>query len=319
MRGQYRFQDDPAFGEICQRFHAGCPEIADFIALNNRVVCASNSLPNDVRTGCRRNDEREAVNVSTWKQYLHDHGEDQGCIILADNVQIRVDGLPNKKLQDLTTFYTQVGEDNCDTHMEGRFTPMHQCYPKCPLMLTTNMDVGNCLANGTQGKCTGIILKPHQSFHLRQVDNMTVKCIYASQVQSVLWNVNDKNVEIEPRQYNSLRAQFPLSKDLQESCSQRVTIHLKAVQIPLISNNATTGHKLQGSSVNTLYVPAWSYSTNWPYVVMSRVRKLAGLFLGMPLNPFKDYSVPESLTCMLNTFALKLPNQYFDSSKLCHL
>ena len=61
------------------------------------------------------------------------------------------------KLKDLTTFYTSVGEDDCQCHLEGKFTPMLRCYPRCPLMLTTNTDVGNNLANGTQGFCTGLI------------------------------------------------------------------------------------------------------------------------------------------------------------------
>jgi hypothetical protein len=36
------------------------------------------------------------------------------------------------------------------------------------------------------------------------------------------------------------------------------------------SNNATTGHKLQGSSVDSIFVHAWIYE--WAYVVLSRVR-----------------------------------------------
>ena len=128
LKGQYRFKKDPAFGQICSRFHSGCPTIGDFVTLNNRLVSSSNPVPRNVRTGCRRNDEREAVNVGTWLQYLKDHGDDQGFVILADNVHIRREGSPNTRLQDLTTFYTRVGEDNCDTHMEGRFTPMLRCY-----------------------------------------------------------------------------------------------------------------------------------------------------------------------------------------------
>ena len=304
LKGQHRFQEDPEFGMICSRFHDGCPTIDDFIAINSRVVSPTNPLPNNVRTGCKRNDEREAVNVGTWLQYLKDHGSDQGCVILADNVEIRTEGAPNKKLQDLMTFYTQVGEDDCETHMEGRFAPMLRCYPMCPQMLTINADVGNNLANGTQGLCAGIVLQPQQSFHLRHIDDMVVKCVYASQIKHVLWEVNKNIVFIEPKQYNCLKANFPLPPTLQEGKVKHVTIHLKATQIPLISNNATTGHKLQGSSLDALYVPAWNYATNWPYVVISRVRFLEGLFLGKELDPFKDYSVPQSLALMLNNFAI---------------
>ena len=316
LKGQYRFKKDPAFGQICSRFHSGCPTIGDFVTLNNRLVSSSNPVPRNVRTGCRRNDEREAVNVGTWLQYLKDHGDDQGFVILADNVHIRREGSPNTRLQDLTTFYTRVGEDNCDTHMEGRFTPMLRCYPKCPLMLTTNADVGNYLANGTQGYCAGVVLQPKQSFHMRQIDNMLVKCVYASQVKFMLWEVDGKTVHIEPKVYKCLRAQFPLPSSFDDTSSQHVTIHLQATQIPLISNNATTAHKLQGSTIPTLYVPAWNRSTNWPYVMMSRVQTLHGLFLGKPLHPSDDYSVPLSLTQMLNTFAIKASPTPFLYSRL---
>ena len=37
---------------------------------------------------------------------------------------------------------------------------------------------------------------------------------------------------------------------------------MKATQLPIIVNNATTGHKLQGSGVDTLFVHNWSYVTN---------------------------------------------------------
>ena len=70
----------------------------------------------------------------------------------------------------------------------------------------------------------------------------------------------------------------------------------------LVSNNASTCHKLQGSSVDKLYVPSWSYQPNWVYVMISRVRRLDGLFIGRPLDPTKDFSVPERLTGMLRMF-----------------
>ena len=132
----------------------------------------------------------------------------------------------------------------------------------------------------------------------------------------MLWEVSGKIIHIEPRQYNHLQVQFPLSCAIEGITSERFTLHLKATQIPLISNNATTGHKLQGSSVDILYVPSWNYCLNWPYVVISRVRTLQGLFLGKPLDSLKDYSVPESLTRMLNLLTTKASPCIFDYEQL---
>ena len=55
------------------------------------------------------------------------------------------------------------------------------------------------------------------------------------------------------------------------------------VQFPLNLNDATTAHKLQGSSKNMLIVNDWFYSHGWVYTVLSRVRTLKGLFLMKPL------------------------------------
>ena len=316
LHGQYRFKHDPAFGEICGRFRNGCPTIGDFIALNNRVVSSTTELPSNARTGCKRNDEREAVNVGIWLKYLAEHGEDKGFVILADDVEIRTEGAPNAKLKNLTTFYTEVGEDDCHTHMEGRFTPMLRCYPRCPLMLTTNLDVGNNLANGTQGYCVGIVFLSGETFHYRRINEYSVKCAFASQIRYLLWEVNGKTINIEPKKYSSLRTQFPFPLNIQGITNERFTLHLKATQIPLISNNATTGHKLQGSSVDILYVPSWSYDVNWPYVVLSRVKTLEGLFLGKQLDSKKDYSVPESLTRMLNLLMIQASPDEVDYTEL---
>ena len=55
-------------------------------------------------------------------------------------------------------------------------------------------------------------------------------------------------------------------------------VKMKATQLPVISNQATTGHKLQGASINQLFVNNWNYTTNWPYVVLSRLRSSKGFF-----------------------------------------
>ena len=118
-----------------------------------------------------------------------------------------------------------------------------------------------------------------------------------------MWQVDNQIHLIEPKTYKSLQAQFPIPKDLQATSSdKKVTVNLQATQLPLISSNATTGHKLQGASIDSLYVPSWNYMLNWCYVVISRVRTLKGLFLGKPLDPTKNYAVPKNLSTMLYMF-----------------
>ena len=317
MRGLYRFQNDTEFGKLCLHFHDGCPTLADFKAINDRVVSEHNPLPKDARVACQRNDEREAINVGTWLQHLKKYGADQGLIILADNIHVLGEGQIPKKLNDLSTFYTQVGEDDCSTHMEGRFAPMLRCYPQCPLMMTKNMDVPNNLANGTQGLCLGVTLKQNKVCHVRTIQGMPVQCAYASEVESLTWKVGKKIHFIQPKTYKSVQADFPLPPEHQAySSDKKVTVHLQATQIPLISNNATTGHKLQGATIDFLYVPSWNYNLNWCYVVLSRVRSLKGLYLGKPLDPTKNYAVPKSLNIMLQMLRTSFAPSPFNYKQL---
>ena len=61
--------------------------------------------------------------------------------------------------------------------------------------------------------------------------------------------------------------------------------------LPVNLNHATTGHKLQGKSVDEIVIVEWSpeNAKKWAYVVISRVRTLDGLFLLEPIPPNIDF------------------------------
>ena len=59
---------------------------------------------------------------------------------------------------------------------------------------------------------------------------------------------------------------------------------VKIQQYPINLNDATTGHKLQGMTKNTLIVRDWSFQPGWLYTNLSRVRTLTGLFINKQLN-----------------------------------
>jgi hypothetical protein len=79
-------------------------------------------------------------------------------------------------------------------------------------------------------------------------------------------------------------------------------------QFPVLVNHASTGHKLQGQTKQNLCISSWSYSKNWPYVQLSRVTALIGLFLRDPLkeDPSK-YSISNLLHNMLTKFRQRSP------------
>ena len=71
---------------------------------------------------------------------------------------------------------------------------------------------------------------------------------------------------------------------------------VKVTQVPVNCNIATTGHKLQGTSKDSLIVNSWSYGfANWVYVVLSRVRTRSGLILNKKLDLKKTFKVPDKL------------------------
>jgi hypothetical protein len=73
---------------------------------------------------------------------------------------------------------------------------------------------------------------------------------------------------------------------------------MRGTQLPIICNNATTGHKLQGTSIESLFVHTSTTVRNWMYVVLSRVKSIKGLYLRQQLDK-KDLAkfnhIPEKL------------------------
>jgi len=99
--------------------------------------------------------------------------------------------------------------------------------------------------------------------------------------------------KLKPQTFSSV-VKFPISRDCDD-----LTLSLGNVSITQFAVNstiATTGHKLQGMSKDSLIVNSWNYRfANWIYVVLSRVRTLSGLYLCKALDLHKQFKVPEKL------------------------
>ena len=55
---------------------------------------------------------------------------------------------------------------------------------------------------------------------------------------------------------------------------------IKIAYLPVNSSLSSTGHKLQGKTLDHLVVKSWEYNTpHWVYVIVSRVKTLIGLIL----------------------------------------
>ena len=69
----------------------------------------------------------------------------------------------------------------------------------------------------------------------------------------------------------------------------------------MISNDACTGWKLQGATVDNIYAIEWFPACkNWVYVILSRVKKRTGLYLRRPISKnISDYRLNRKLVTMM--------------------
>ncbi len=101
--------------------------------------------------------------------------------------------------------------------------------------------------------------------------------------------------KLKPETYT---AKASVSLDPEGITMEKTKIQVKFLQFALNTNDATTGHKLQGMSKDYIIVTSWdgiSRWSNWAYTVLSRAWQLEGLFLCKPLDSSVSFDVPEEL------------------------
>ena len=123
-----------------------------------------------------------------------------------------------------------------------------------------------------------------------------VNTVHAHEVKYMICR-KEKEKETDPDEYFKCEPKSSAIKILSKYLGNLPIRGINMTQFGVIDNIATTGNKLQGVSLDNIVVNSWNYtSPNWVYVVLSRVRKLAGLVLNIPLNGTKDYKPPPELT-----------------------
>jgi len=143
-------------------------------------------------------------------------------------------------------------------------------------MLTQNSNVKAGKANGTQALFQKVVIKHGTQLRTVKLGNgISVKAVFASEVDHIILRHCNDRIEpqvfaVKPKNF-SFVANILKPSVLRTKGDERETIRMMATQIPLIINNATTGHKLQGSGVDNVFVHTWSYKTNWVYVMLSPI------------------------------------------------
>jgi hypothetical protein len=91
---------------------------------------------------------------------------------------------------------------------------------------------------------------------------------------------------------------------------------MRGKQFPIISNSATTGHKLQGCTLAELAVFEQFHGQNWMYVVLSRVRTMKGLYLAEPLDLDIDkYAMPKKMKDMIADFKTRIGMELYTENE----
>lgn len=258
---------------------------------------------------CTTNKERNAVEASSFKNHiLATHPKIENAEQPPDNMLIIEASLRRKKkkvsqaIQDVVV--SKLGDDDIratDFSSKGaKITPAMRCYPGSHHMCITNKDLDKGRGNGTLCRCLGVKLKQGAR---REWKNWEGRKVYTVSVDDVEWvefehwpeppKNSTRTFRLTPQTF-SATIKLPLTNDC-DGLTIKVG-NVRVSQIPVNSNIATTGHKLQGMSKDSLIVNSWAYGfSNWVYVVLSRVRTLSGLFLNKPLDLDKDFEVPQNL------------------------
>ena len=325
LRGMHRFKQDPEWGSLLLRFRDGTVTIGDIAKVNQRVVSAGTQLPNDIRYATYFNHDRDSINSALFEErckalYARNGSLPDTVLIFSDKVEVQNSSKTFVPFHNSSSFWENCSKDDVKLpHGTGRMDPLLKLYNRCRVMLPCNSNVRDGKANGTQATVQKVILKNGETAqHVMLGGNIPVPAVLAHQVSHVLLKHSNSRIlpsafVLQPKQHN-FKANILKPRGMQVKGHEREKIKMRATQVPLIVNNATTGHKLQGAGVDTLFVHNWSYVTNWPYVILSRVKTRVGLFLRRPLsNDLQKYSVPDALKTMMAEFSTKAPAYWTDN------
>jgi hypothetical protein len=168
-------------------------------------------------------------------------------------------------------------------------------------MYTRNSDVLSGQANGSRVRFQKIHMKAGEMpFNLKLRCGTIINAVYASQIRSI--EVKHENTKMMPATFQITTNERTFKARIQVE-KEPMWQAMKGTQFPIISNTATTGHKLQGASLDALLVSSWHYGQNWAYVVLSRVRTMKGLYMNEELSlEKKKYAVDQDMISMIQKF-----------------
>ena len=319
--GLHRFDSDVEWGRILHRLRNGEPTDEDIELINERLLehlrHQNVTVPDNARYATYRNRTRDRINSQLFAKRVKESAKNG--VASKDHVLIFCDDLCSKETTGGGTgsakyisfkgrkdFWTNVGESDCMSR-RNRFDPVLKLWKYSEVMLTDN-DVEHGNANGTQLNVINVVLNEGETFGEVSMDGIMVQAVLAKQIKYVLCYDKRQRVLKKMRPEKSFfKARFAVpTGHRSERSSDHEFLQMRAIQVPFIMNNATTGYKLQGAGVDNIVVTEFAPKNvlNWIYVLLSRVRTRHGLFLKTKIpTDLSLYEIPKSLKNMLSFFS----------------
>jgi hypothetical protein len=324
LKGTHRFNSCPHMRRIMPNLRNGVLSEEDRKILNSRVINGRGVKKPDPLTtkyAVSRNIKRDEINVGVFRNYLQTYhkGKSESEIPLSAIVIMSTTKW-NKSQRALSfdqrkVLFEECSESHCRIQTQ-MCNPFLCLFTGCNLMVTKNIEVLIGIANGTTCKVRKVILKANSEMKKIKVYDCWVNSVSIEDVEQieVEWLDCDKFVGTFrlTSQKGTFRVQYPICEF---GINQRVNTNIEFRYFPVISNHATTGHKLQGKTVTSLVIEEWCKRKNWAYVVLSRVRTLGGLFMTRPIPEDIDFSPPSNYLDMMQNLRdniLAIPEQVSD-------
>ena len=320
LKGLFRFKDDPQWGKILGRMREDKITTNDIMEINKRVLNRVNvRLPSNASYCVYMNNDRSAVNTGVFHKVLKQSEanpelmKNNVLVVKGSNICRRSKGKKERPMApaDIKHIYTNCSDSRIKTKDgfgSGHFVdPLLKLYRWMPLMLLSNEDVPNGHANGTRVILEEVVLNDGASMEQIVIDGVTCNAVEASDIKHIVCHMERKKDDDKPKKMFHIKpkrmrcgVRAPLPECFGGNAKATINFTIGITQLPLIANNATTGHKLQGQTKESLVVSCWSKRRNWNYVALSRVTTRNGLFLVSELPFDTDFSIPDDLRKMLS-------------------
>ena len=317
LKGTHRYSKCEHMKRIMPAMQNNGLSREDKAILNSRVVNGTSvKLPSafSMRYATYFNNTRAGINCNIFRSYLemyHKNATETNIPFSAIVIKASPKWSHNKQklsFRQQKVFFERCSEADCKTAGgQQRCDPLLCLFTGCYLMNVSNQDVANGIANGTTSTLQKVWIKHGRRPSPLYLHGYWVHCISIEDVLCLELSWHDL------KRFKGSYKQFPESKSFSVKFPMncfgetiRMNSKLDIDHFPVVLNHATTGHKLQGKTLDSLFIAEWSNVRNWAYVVLSRVRTLDGLFLLKPIPDTIDFSPASEYQDMMQRLRLTI-------------